>query len=88
MEEEERQLSLPSADNSMFNLFSSTPYSSSHFTPLTEVGQPLSTRLRRLLAQQADERSRFQQLLCCQTKGLYSSFLTDRQHCKVGVKCL
>ena len=88
MEEEERQLSSPSADNSMFNLFSSTPYSSSHFTPLTEVGQPLSTRLRRLLAQQADERSRFQQLLCCQTKGLYSSFLTDRQHCKVGVKCL
>ena len=88
MEEEERQLSSPSADNSMFNLLSSTPYSSSHFTPLTEIGQPLSTRLRRLLAQQADERSRFQQLLCCQTKGLYSSFLMDRQYCKVGVECL
>ena len=87
MEEEERQLSPASLDNPMLNPFPSAPYSSSHFTPLTEVGHPLSTRLRRLLTQQADERARFQQLLGCQTKGLYSSFLNDRQHCKVGMDC-
>lgn len=88
MEEDERQLSPIPTDNSVLDPFPSTPYSSSHFAPLTEVGQPLSVRLRRLLTQQADERSRFQQLLCCQTKGLYTSFLTDRQYCKVGMEYL
>ena len=78
-EYEERHLTLSTS-----NSIPSAPYPSSLFTPITETGQPLSTRMRCLLAQQEEEHARFQQQMHCQTEGLYSSFLTDRENKKVG----
>lgn len=77
-EHEERHSTLSSSTS-----IPSAPYPSSFFTPIAETGQPLSTRMRRLLVQQAEEHARFQQQMHCQTEGLYSSFLTDRENKKV-----
>ena len=62
-----------------------TPYQESDFVSLRETGHPLSSKIRRLLIQQEEERNRFQKLIRKQTNGLYESFQRERKQGKVIV---
>jgi len=62
-----------------------TPYQESDFVSLRETGHPLSSKIRRLLIQQEEERNRFQKLIRKQTNGLYESFQREREQGKVIV---
>lgn len=48
-----------------------------------ETKQPLSTRVRRLLTLQEEERNRFQRVMRHQTNGLYEAFQREREDGKV-----
>ena len=48
-----------------------------------ETKQPLSTRVRRLLTLQEEERNRFQRVMRHQTNGLYKAFQREREDGKV-----
>ena len=62
-----------------------TPYHASDFISLRETGHPLSSKIRRLLIQQEEERNRFQKLMRKQMSGLYESFQREREQGKVIV---
>ena len=51
--------------------------------PEEETKQPLSTRVRRLLTLQEEERNRFQRVMRHQTNGLYEAFQREREDGKV-----
>lgn len=51
--------------------------------PEEETKQPLSTRVRRLLILQEEERNRFQRVMRHQTNGLYEAFQREREDGKV-----
>ena len=51
--------------------------------PEKETKQPLSTRVRRLLTLQEEERNRFQRVMRHQTNGLYEAFQREREDGKV-----
>ena len=51
--------------------------------PMEETKRPLSTRVRRLLTLQEEERNRFQRVMRHQTNGLYEAFQREREDGKV-----
>ena len=51
--------------------------------PVEETKRPLSTRVRRLLTLQEEERNRFQRVMRHQTNGLYEAFQREREDGKV-----
>lgn len=62
-----------------------SPYQASDFVSLKETGQPLSSKIRRILIQQEQERNRFQMSMRKQMNGLNESFEQERQQGKVIV---